>query len=212
MHTPPILAAALLATFADAGLGQDPTATATKPPSESSAPSPRARSTSTCRVVDVCDLVEQYASLTHLKVIRDNFVQGKISIDDVSVLEREKAIDIIERTLFSDGYSITQIDPTTVQVSGAGTSARGIGVPVINDAKALPAQERLVSFVFSFKYRSAQEMQQLFAQHLSPPRAYTSFLAEPKSNTLLITERTSVIRRLIEIAAKMDVPDWKKEP
>ncbi len=163
-------------------------------------------------MVDVCDLLEQYASLTKLKVIRDNFVQGKVSIDDVSGLEREKAVEIIERTLFSDGFSITQIDPTTVEVSGAGRSARAIGIPVMSDPKALPVQERLVTFVFSFKHRTAEEMVRLFAQHLSPPQAYTSFLAEPKSNTVLITDRTSVIRRLIEIAAKMDVPDWKKEP
>jgi type II secretory pathway component GspD/PulD (secretin) len=212
MHGQPILVALLVVTFANAGLSQDPSATAPKSRLESPSPSQRPRSTSTCRVVDVCDLLEQYASLTRFKVIRDNFVQGKVSIDDVSGLEREKAVEIIERTLFSDGFSITQIDPTTVEVSGSGRSARAIGVPVISDPRALPVQERLVTFVFSFKHRTAEEMQRLFAQHLSPPQAYTSFLAEPKSNTVMITDRTSVIRRLIEIAAKMDVPDWKKEP
>ncbi len=192
--------------------GQSPTATAAKSTPQTPAPSPRAYSTPACRVVDVCDLLEEYASLTHLKVIRDNFVQGKISIEDVSRLPAEKAVEIIERTLFSDGFAITQIHPDTIEVTGTGKSARAIGIPVISDPKTLPTQERLVSFVFGFKYRSAQEMQQLFMQHLSPPRTWTSLLAEPKSNTLLVTERTSVIRRLIEIAQKMDVPDWKKEP
>ena len=163
-------------------------------------------------IVDVCDVLAKYGSLTHLKIVRDNFVQGKVSIDDVSSLPSDKAIEIIERTLFSDGFAITQIHPDTVEVTGVGKNARAIGIPVISDPKALPTQERLVSFVFGFKYRSAQEMQQLFGQYISPPQTYTSFLAEPKSNTLLVTERTSVIRRLIETAAKMDVPDWKKEP
>jgi type II secretory pathway component GspD/PulD (secretin) len=124
----------------------------------------------------------------------------------------EKAIEIIERTLFSDGYAITQIDSDTVEVTGTGKSARSIGIPVISDPKALPTHERLVSFVFGFKHRSAEEMRQLFLHQLSPLQTWTSVLAEPKSNTLLVTERTSVIRRLIDIAAKMDVPDWEKKP
>jgi type II secretory pathway component GspD/PulD (secretin) len=212
MHAQHILTAAIVVTLANSGSSQSPTATAVKASSETPGPSPRTYSTPSCRVVDVCDLLEQYASLTHLKVVRDNFVQGKVSIDDVGGLPREKAIDIIERTLFSDGFSITQIAPDTVEVTGTGKNARAIGVPVISDPKALPVHERLVSFVFNFKYRSAEEIQQVFGQYLSPPKTYTSFVAEPKSNTLIITERTSVIRGLIETAAKMDVPDWKKAP
>jgi type II secretory pathway component GspD/PulD (secretin) len=164
------------------------------------------------QVVDVCDVLAQYASLTHLKIIRDNFVTGKVSLDDVSKLPPEKAIEIIERTLFSNWYQLTQIDPDTVEVTGTGKSARSIGIPVISDGKALPAHERLVSFVFGFKYRDAQEMRQFFGQYLSPPQPWTFFYAEPKSNTVLVTERTSVIRQLIDIAAKMDVPDWQKKP
>jgi type II secretory pathway component GspD/PulD (secretin) len=203
----------LIATAAVASaLAQSPSASPS-PPAAKPAPSPAPHVySSSCAVVDVCDLLAKYAALTHLKITRDNFVQGKVSIDDVSGLPPEKAIEIIERTLFSDGFAITQIDQDTVEVTGLGKNARAIGPPVITDPKALPTHERLVSFVFGFNYREAKEMQQIVAQHLSPPQSYTSFIVEPKSNTLLVTERTSVIRRLIDIVVKMDVPDWKKEP
>jgi type II secretory pathway component HofQ len=198
-----------IATLAAASaLAQSPSASPSSPVAKTT---PRVNSSS-CVVVDVCELLAKYAALTHLKISRDNFVQGKVSIDDVSGLPAEKAIEIIERTLFSDGYPITQIDQDTVEVTGAGRNARAIGPPVITDPKALPTHERLVSFVFGFRYREAKDMQQVIGQHLSPPQAYTSFIVEPKSNTLLVTDRTSVIRRLIDIVAKMDVPDWKKEP
>lgn len=162
--------------------------------------------------MEVSDVVTQYGSLTHQKIIRDNFVQGKVCLDDISKLPLEKAVEIIERTLFANGYAITQIDSDTVEITGVGKSARAIGIPVISDPKALPTHERLVSFILVFKYREAQGMGQLLGQYLSPPQTWTHFLAEPKSNTLLVTERTSVIRRLIDIAKEMDVPDWKKQP
>lgn len=202
----------LVATTLVAMSGLSQTPTVGPRASGAKLPSPRAAWSPCPPVLDVCDVLKQYAVLTHVKIIRDNFVEGKVTMDDVSELPTEKAIEIIERTLFSNGYAITQIDPDTVEVTGTGESARSIGIPVISDPKALPTRERLVSFVFGFKYRDAHEMQQIFGMQLSPPRPWTSFIAEPKSNTVVVTERTSVIRRLIDIAVKMDVPDWQKKP
>jgi type II secretory pathway component GspD/PulD (secretin) len=189
---------------------QAPSAATTKSPVQT--PAPRVFSSPCLPVIDVCDLLKQYESLTHLKIIRDNFVQGKLSINDVSGLAPAKAIEVIERTLFTDGFAITQIDSDTVEVSGFGKNPRSIGVPVVSDAKELPNQERLVSFVFGFKYRNCREMQQMFLRYLMPEQPYTSLIADAKGNTLLVTERTSVVRSLIEIASKMDVPEAKKEP
>ena len=169
---------------------------------------PPRQSSSPCgRHVAVCDLLDQYASLTKFKIIRDNFVQGQVSIDDVTTLPAEKAISIIERSLFGDGFAIIQIAPDTVQVVGSGISARRIGIPVVSDPNKIPENERLISYLFTFQYRNPVEMQQTFGQYLSPPQTWTSLLANPKTNTLLVTDRSSVIRSLIEIANKMDIPD-----
>jgi general secretion pathway protein D len=185
-----------------------------QPPSAttSESPTPGILSSPCLPVIDVCELLKQYESVTHLKIIRDNFVQGKVSINEISGLAPEKAIEIIERTLFTNGFAITQIDSDTVEVSGAGKNPRSIGVPVISDPKELPNRERLVSFIFGFKYRNCQEMRQIFFQYLLPQQPYTSVIADAKGNTLLVTERTSVVRSLIKIAAKMDIPEAKKEP
>src|SRR3954464_1495656 len=55
---------------------------------------------------DVNDVLAFYESLTHFKIIRDNFVQGKISISVGEPITPDKAIEIIERTLFADGFAI----------------------------------------------------------------------------------------------------------
>jgi hypothetical protein len=164
-------------------------------------------------VLDVADVLTQYASLTRLEIIRNYLlVQGKVSIDDVSGLAPQKAISIIEHSLFSCGFAITQNDPGKVEVSGLSAAIRTIGTPLLSDRTALPTHERVVSFIFRFMYRDAKEMQQIFGQYLSPPQSYTSLLAEPNGKTLVVTERTSVIRGLFDMVAQMDVPDWKSEP
>jgi type II secretory pathway component GspD/PulD (secretin) len=148
-----------------------------------------------------------YESLTGFKIIKDNFVQGKITVSVAEPITRDKAIEIIERSLFGNGYSIVQIEPDTVEVLGAGRNARSHGVPTISDAKDLPSGERVVSFLFKLKHRDPEKIQRVLAQYLSPPQAYTSFLIVPDTHALWVTERTSVIRQLIKVIEEVDVPE-----
>ena len=161
-------------------------------------------------VVDACDALKQYAALTHYRLIHDNFVGGKISID-VSGQSPDKAIDTMERTLFAAGYAIIQIDSETVEIVGTGKNPRTVGVQIITDAKDIPKGERVISFLFK-PAGDVTELQQVLGQYLSPPQVYTSFLALPKAHALLITERSSVIRRLGEIIAAIDAAEATKKP
>jgi hypothetical protein len=47
-------------------------------------------------------------------------------------------------------------------------------------------------------------MQQIIGRSLMPPRSYTSFLAFPDINALMVTERTSILRDVIERMEKAD--------
>ncbi len=162
-------------------------------------------------VVDVCDIIKQYAALTNFRVIRDNFVQGKMFLD-VSGLPPEEAIDTIERTLFANNYALVQIDSETVEIVGTGKNPRTEGAQIITNPKDLPHGERVVAYLFKPSFRDVLELQQSLGQYLQPPQVYTSLLAFPKANALLITERSSVVRSLIEIVAAIDAADTTKKP
>jgi type II secretory pathway component GspD/PulD (secretin) len=161
---------------------------------------------------DVREILPLYEALTRFKMVRDNFVQGKISVTVAEPVSPEKAIEIIERSLFANGFSIIQVTPDTVEIVGANRSGRSSGVPTISDPALLPTGERLVSFLFQFKNAEARKVADLFTRYLSPPKVYTSFLAVDGANALWVTERTSVIRELITVAGKIDVPAAQKSP
>jgi type II secretory pathway component GspD/PulD (secretin) len=163
-------------------------------------------------LTDVNAVLRLYESLTGFKIITDNFVQGKISISVAEPVSRDKAIQIIERTLVGNGYAIVQIDPDTVEILGTGRNARSHGVPTISDAKDLPSGERIISYLFKLKHLNPEKIQRVFAQYLSPPQAYTSFLIVPEANALWVTERTSVIRQLIKVIAEVDIPESTATP
>ncbi|HYJ04055.1 MAG TPA: secretin N-terminal domain-containing protein [Chthoniobacterales bacterium] len=155
---------------------------------------------------DVADVLHLYGTLTGKKLIIDNFVQGKVSIFISRPVPREEAIKIIEINLLMNGYSLVPAEGDIVKVIGTNRSPRSAGVPILSDEADLPPGEQVVSFLFKLNYADPVELQQVLGQYLQPPQTYSSFLALPKSSSILITENSAVIRRLVRIIEQVDVP------
>lgn len=155
---------------------------------------------------DVVDVLRYYEQLTGNKLIMDNFVQGKVNIALSRPVPRDEGIKIIEMNLLMNGYSLVPAGDGIVKVIGTGRSPRNAGVPLISDEADIPDGEHVISFLFKLHYADPVELQQVLGQYLSPPQAYTSFLALPKAGSILITENSSVIRTLIKIVEQIDVP------
>ncbi len=156
---------------------------------------------------DVADVLRLYEQLTGKKMVMDNFVQGKVNIFIAKKIPREEAIQIIEMNLLMNGFSLVPAADDIVKVIGTGKNPRTAGIPVLSDESEIPPGEHVVSYLFRLHYADPQELQQVLGQYLSPPSGtYTSFLALPKSGSLLVTENTAVIRKLVKIIDQVDIP------
>lgn len=155
---------------------------------------------------DVVDVLRLYETLTGKKLIMDNFVQGKVNIFIAKPVPREEAIKIIEINLLLNKYSLVPAGGDLVKVIGTGQNPRTAGVPIISDEDLIPIGDHVISFLFKLRFADPTELQQVLGQYLSPPQAYTSFLALPKSSSILVTENSSVIRSLVNIINQVDIP------
>jgi general secretion pathway protein D len=154
---------------------------------------------------DVADVLHLYEQLTGKKLVMDNFVQGKVNIFISKPLPREDAIRIIEMNLLMNGYALVPAEGDVIKVIGTGRNPRGAGVPIISDDADIPSGDHIISFLFKLRYADPIELQQVLGQYLSPPQTFTSFLALPKSSSILVTENSSVIRSLVRIIDQVDV-------
>jgi type II secretion system protein D len=154
---------------------------------------------------DVADVLRLYETLTGTKLVMDNFVQGKININLTKEVPAEEAIKIIEMNLLMNGFSLVPAGGDIVKVIGTGKNPRTAGIPVISDESDIPSGEHVISYLFKLRYADPTELQQVLSQYLSPPQPYTSFLALPKSGSLLVTENTAVIRKLVSIIDQVDI-------
>lgn len=155
---------------------------------------------------DVADVLRFYEQLTNKKLVMDNFVQGKVNIFVAKPLPRDEAINIIKINLLMNGYSLVPAEGDVVKVIGTGKNPRTAGVPIISDENMIPPGEQVISFLFKLRFADPTELQQVLGQYLSPPQPYTSFLALPKSSSILVTENSSVIRSLVNIINQVDIP------
>ena len=155
---------------------------------------------------DVVDVLRLYETLTGKKVIMDNLVQGKVNLFVAKPIPREEAIQIIEINLLMNKYSLVPAGGDLVKVISAGQNPRTAGVPIISDEDQIPTGDRVISFLFKLRFADPTELQQVLGQYLSPPQPYTSFLALPKSSSILVTENSSVIRSLVNIINQVDIP------
>jgi type II secretion system protein D len=155
---------------------------------------------------DVTDVLHLYETLTGKKLVMDNQVNGKVSIFISRPIPRDEAIRIIEMNLLMNGFSLVPAEGDIVKVIGINKSPRNAGVPIVSDEADIPSGEHVVTFLFKLRYADPVELQQVLGQYLSPPQSYTSFLALPKSSSILITENSSVIKKLIHIVDQIDTP------
>ncbi len=153
---------------------------------------------------DVRDVLSYYERLTSKRLVLDSTIQGQINIVVNGKVTRSEAIKLIETALLLNGFSIVPGDGIT-KVLGLSKNARGAGVSIYSDFAQLPEGELVVSYLFRLRYLDPTELQQILQQYITA-NLYTSFVALPKSGALLVTESTSVIRKLVQLVRDVDIP------
>ncbi|HXY61068.1 MAG TPA: hypothetical protein VEH26_05650, partial [Chthoniobacterales bacterium] len=76
---------------------------------------------------DVGDVLRFYESLTGKRLIKDNFVTGKVDIFLNRDVPRDEAIKIIEISLLLNGYALIPAEGDLVKVIGTGKNPRTTG-------------------------------------------------------------------------------------
>jgi type II secretion system protein D len=79
-------------------------------------------------------------------------------------------------------------------------------IPLVTSAAALPMADEVVRYVMTLKYMKPDEVMRVFQTVVTQFNSFGSIVAVPNASALIITENTSLIRALIELQAKIDVP------
>ncbi|MBA3962081.1 MAG: hypothetical protein H0X40_09290 [Chthoniobacterales bacterium] len=154
---------------------------------------------------DVIDVLHFYENLTGAKLVIDNNVQGKVNIFLAQKLPRDEAVQIIEKNLALNGFSLVPTGNDVIEVVGVNKNPRAAAVSIISDPADIPDGAKVISYLFHLSYADPQELQGVLSQYLSGIGGQAPILALPKASALLVTQSSDVLRKLVKMVEELDV-------
>jgi general secretion pathway protein D len=176
----------------------------------------------------VSDFLLIYERLKGVVLIKDGSLLAggpNLSLTLNQPVSKEDAIRLIESTLLLNGYAFIAVDnPNQSALSLespeppgqkawaikvintlGGKNPRSEGVYLAQSPGDVPTGEVIASYVMQLNHLTSAEAVPIFEQFITL-HPYGSLVAVPLSNQVLITENSTLIRRLIEVQALVDLP------
>ncbi|MEI8107934.1 MAG: hypothetical protein WCI46_08965, partial [Verrucomicrobiota bacterium] len=154
-------------------------------------------------------VLDFYERLTKKRLVYDAQAAGPtpITIAVNGEISRDEAIRIIEISLILNGITLVPVDRSDiVKVIGVGKNPRSAAIPIISDEGAIPDGEQVITFLAKLQYADPAELTQTLGAFVVQSQGqYTNLTPLPKSQSILITENTAVIRGLLKIIHEVDI-------
>ena len=159
----------------------------------------------------VSDFLMIYEKLKGVTLIKDaSLLAGgaNLSLTLNQPVSKAEAIRLLESTLLLNGYAFIAVDKeNSVKVinTAGGKNPRSEGVFLFNNESELPEGEVVASYVMPLIHLPASDAVEIFNQFIVL-HPYGSMVAVPVANQVVITENSTLIRRLIDVKNLIDTP------
>lgn len=199
---------------ADANPNPDP-AKLPQPAAPAPAPEPEKKIAISLPKATGNDIAQFYRQLTGKRVLVDSKA-AKVEANIVVFGDgenKEDAIKAFEKALLMNGLAIIPSGANEVKLLNVTNSAAQTphalveGVPVIMDEADIPDGDNVITFVMPLQYIIPEEAQKMFNNIASSRlHSYGSITAVPNASVLIITENASLIKSMIELKNRIDLP------
>ncbi len=149
-------------------------------------------------VSDVLDYLSEKAGLV---IISDTYLAGRVSIVSKQPLNIDEVVTLLTTVLKEQGYAAIRTG-RTLKVVELG-AARNLNIPVTtgNDPDKIPEGDDVVTHIVPVRYANAIKLKDDLSLLVSD---YAVISSNEASNSLIITDTTANIKRLVKIIKSLD--------
>ncbi len=147
-------------------------------------------------------IVSTAASTAEFRFVQDASPSDPLTYAEAAELLRIAAT--IENFVFVPDEMNPNLDILTLATSGIRPTGRG--VDVYNENKPLPEGDAVISYVMNLNYIKPAEAVNTFTQIIGQFGSFGSIAPVPNAAAVVITENTSLIRKLIDLKKEIDKP------
>jgi len=156
------------------------------------------------------DLAAKYRLYTGKRVlVSAAAAAGEFRIYQPGPLTYTEAASILTKQALMEGFIFVPSGPNEVKLvlaGGQGASPKGEGLPVIRHEDDLPIGDTLVTYVMTLQFIKPDEAIRTFQTVGGTGNPDSSYAPVPNASSILITEKTNLIRKLIQVKETIDVP------
>ena len=156
---------------------------------------------------DIAAIVRIFSKKTKRNYILDENVRGKVTIYLPGKVSSDEAIRILDTVLQLKGFTSVPVGENLWKIIQA-KDAKQTTVPLITGDREGTASAAVVTRLINLKYVKAEDLQQLFAQLISPSGLVNAYTG---TNSLLMIDAEDNIERLFRIVQSLDVPFSNRE-
>jgi type II secretion system protein D len=147
-------------------------------------------------------IVSSAASTAEFSFVQDANPQDPLTYAQAAELLRKAAV--LEGFVFTEHPQDPNLDILTIATGG--TSNRGVKLDVFNESTPLPTTDVVITYVMTLSYIKPDQAVNIFTQVVGQFGAYGSISAVPNASAVVITEKASLIKSLIDLQKTIDVP------
>jgi type II secretion system protein D len=154
-------------------------------------------------------LAELYTELTGRRVTVSNAaIAAEFRFVQQGPITYGEAADLLKKAAVMEGFVFVPSGENhdLLVYSQSVAQPGGEALPTITDAADLPEGEQVVTYVMPLKNIKPDEVVRTFTAVVKQFGSYGSVAAVPNAASVIITEKSSLIRRLIELQDIIDVP------
>ena len=147
-------------------------------------------------------IVSKAAADAEFSFVQEASPQDPLTFNKAAELLRKAAT--IENFVFVPDAQDPNLDVLTLATGGLRPTGRG--VDVYNENDPLPDGDAVISYVMTLNYIKPAEAVNTFTAIIGQFGAFGSIAAVPNASAVVITENTSLIRKLIDLKKEIDKP------
>ena len=146
-------------------------------------------------------VLEQLSEMSGLVILKDVTVEGRITVISKQAMDVDAAVSLLNSVLKEKGYMGIRTGRVLKLIKLEDAKKRNIPVRTGNDPKLIEPSDEVVTQVIPIRYIDAIQLKKDFAPMIP---SYADLSANAGSNTLILTDTSANIRRIVEIIAALD--------
>lgn len=153
---------------------------------------------------DIRAVIKFISELTGKNIVVDNSVKGNVTVISPSTISEEEAYRVFDSILEVNGFSAVESAGIVKIIPKPDASKSEARTRVGKESKEVPRNDRMVTQIIPLDYANSTQVRAALAPLISKNGIIIDF---PATSTIIITDISSNIHRLVRIIQEIDLED-----